>query len=169
MILQSFKTVFKLYHTSSQWHQMCCLTGRYWYWSNILGQNCFGAKPRQAGVVWRILRVKANTRILIHTLLVNVWTLTRLLYLRFTVLYTLSPGLLSLPPYSNIQSMREQLNSLGLCFNWDRVSRKSVMFGPLFRCGWIFFFTRHNGMADLTSAQSQNTFCIFVAMILLCY
>lgn len=25
---------------------------------------------------------------------------------------------------SNIQSMREQLDSLGLCFNWDRVSWK---------------------------------------------
>lgn len=42
---------------------------------------------------------------------------------RFIVCYSCVSSVSAAFLFSNIQSMREQLDSLGLCFNWDRVSR----------------------------------------------
>lgn len=54
--------------------------------------------------------------------------------------------LLSNSPYSNIESMREQLNSLGLCFNWDRVSSEKYD-----ACVFL-----HRWLASLILVQSAN-------------
>lgn len=42
--------------------------------------------------------------------------------LSFFFLWCILKLLLSVAPLSNIKAMREQLDDLGLCFNWDRVS-----------------------------------------------